>query len=108
MCTSGELASVRSVWFERRLSFFEHTVLGQNRPVGQARGEPMGMLAGAAIVFFAYIGFDSVSTHAEEARNPARDVPYRDHDFVFGPLHRPLYCRGSRAHRDGALQSDQY
>ena len=38
-------------------------------------GEPLGMLAGAAIVFFAYIGFDSVSTHAEEARNPSRDVP---------------------------------
>jgi APA family basic amino acid/polyamine antiporter len=33
------------------------------------------MLAGAALVFFAYIGFDSVSTHAEEARNPQRDVP---------------------------------
>ena len=33
------------------------------------------MLAGAAIVFFAYIGFDSVSTHAEEAKNPSRDVP---------------------------------
>src|SRR5438445_9199554 len=38
-------------------------------------GEPVGMLAGAAIVFFAYIGFDSVSTHAEEARRPSRDVP---------------------------------
>ncbi len=34
-----------------------------------------GVLSGAAIVFFAYIGFDSVSTHAEEARNPKRDVP---------------------------------
>ncbi|MGZ5430305.1 MAG: APC family permease, partial [Thermoanaerobaculia bacterium] len=34
-----------------------------------------GMLAGAAIIFFAYIGFDSVSTHTEEARNPKRDVP---------------------------------
>ena len=34
-----------------------------------------GMLAGAAIIFFAYIGFDSVSTHAEEAKNPQRDVP---------------------------------
>jgi len=33
------------------------------------------MLAGAAIIFFAYIGFDSVSTHAEEAKNPRRDVP---------------------------------
>jgi APA family basic amino acid/polyamine antiporter len=33
------------------------------------------MLAGAALAFFAYIGFDSVSTHAEEARRPNRDVP---------------------------------
>lgn len=34
-----------------------------------------GVGRGAALIFFAYIGFDSVSTHAEEARNPARDVP---------------------------------
>ena len=27
------------------------------------------------MIFFAYIGFDSVSTHAEEAKNPQRDVP---------------------------------
>jgi APA family basic amino acid/polyamine antiporter len=33
------------------------------------------MLAGSATIFFAYIGFDSVSTHAEEAKNPRRDVP---------------------------------
>jgi APA family basic amino acid/polyamine antiporter len=52
-------------------SFFGHTVMGQTGPGGQ----PLGMLAGAAIVFFAYIGFDSISTHAEEARNPSRDVP---------------------------------
>jgi APA family basic amino acid/polyamine antiporter len=32
-------------------------------------------LTGAAIVFFAYIGFDAVSTTAEEARNPKRDMP---------------------------------
>ena len=38
-------------------------------------GDKKGMLAGAAIIFFAYIGFDSVSTHAEEAKNPQRDVP---------------------------------
>jgi APA family basic amino acid/polyamine antiporter len=30
---------------------------------------------GAAIIFFAYIGFDAVSTGSEEARNPARDLP---------------------------------
>lgn len=34
-----------------------------------------GILTGASIVFFAYIGFDAVSTTAEEARNPKRDMP---------------------------------
>ncbi len=34
-----------------------------------------GIQAGAAIVFFAYIGFDAVSTVAEEVRNPRRDLP---------------------------------
>src|SRR5262247_3633377 len=34
-----------------------------------------GVQAGAAIVFFAYIGFDAVSTVAEETRNPARNLP---------------------------------
>jgi APA family basic amino acid/polyamine antiporter len=34
-----------------------------------------GVLAAAAIVFFAYIGFDVVSTAAEETRNPQRDMP---------------------------------
>jgi APA family basic amino acid/polyamine antiporter len=53
------------------VSFFGSTAVGQTGPAG----EPVGMLAGAAIVFFAYIGFDSVSTHAEEAHNPSRDVP---------------------------------
>jgi len=34
-----------------------------------------GVLTGGAIVFFTYIGFDSVSTAAEECRNPRRDLP---------------------------------
>jgi APA family basic amino acid/polyamine antiporter len=34
-----------------------------------------GVLKGAAYIFFAYVGFDSVSTHAEEAIHPQRDVP---------------------------------
>ena len=34
-----------------------------------------GIMAAAAVVFFAYIGFDAVSTTAEEARNPQRDLP---------------------------------
>lgn len=38
-------------------------------------GRPIGILAGASIVFFAYVGFDAVSTAVEEARNPQRDVP---------------------------------
>ena len=35
-----------------------------------------GIVTGGAIVFFTYIGFDSVSTAAEEARNPQRDLPF--------------------------------
>ncbi|HYU31119.1 MAG TPA: amino acid permease [Thermoanaerobaculia bacterium] len=53
------------------VNFFGKTLFGQT----DAGGQPLGMLAGAAIIFFAYIGFDSVSTHAEEARRPERDVP---------------------------------
>src|SRR5712691_8923922 len=53
------------------VSFFGNTILGKHA-VG---GEPLGMFAGAAIIFFAYIGFDSVSVHSEEAKKPARDVP---------------------------------
>ena len=34
-----------------------------------------GILRGAAVVFFAYIGFDAVSAAAQEARNPMRDMP---------------------------------
>jgi basic amino acid/polyamine antiporter, APA family len=34
-----------------------------------------GVLGGAAIVFFAFIGFDAVSTTAQEAKNPAKDMP---------------------------------
>jgi basic amino acid/polyamine antiporter, APA family len=35
-----------------------------------------GVLGGTAFMFFAYIGFDAVSTTAEEARNPAKDLPF--------------------------------
>ncbi|MCA1594442.1 MAG: amino acid permease [Acidobacteria bacterium] len=53
------------------ISFFGNTLFGQTAK----NGEPLGMFAGAAIIFFAYIGFDSVSVHSEEAKEPARDVP---------------------------------
>lgn len=35
----------------------------------------MGIFTAAAVVFFAFIGFDIVATAAEETRNPQRDVP---------------------------------
>ena len=35
-----------------------------------------GILRGAGVIFFAYIGFDAVSTAAQETRNPQRDLPY--------------------------------
>ncbi len=47
------------------------TGLGGYFPFGIA-----GMLGGASFIFFAYIGFDAVSTTAEEARNPAKDLPF--------------------------------
>jgi amino acid transporter len=59
-------------------------MLGLNRwllPIDDATRSPFmpyglsGIMLGAAIVFFAFIGFDSISTHAEEARNPQRDAP---------------------------------
>jgi len=53
------------------VGFFGKSLLGQS----DAAGQPVGMLAGGALIFFAYIGFDSVSTHSEEAKNPQRDVP---------------------------------
>lgn len=51
------------------------------RHVNLANLKPMmpygwkGVMAGAAIIFFAYIGFDAVSTAAEETKNPKKDVP---------------------------------
>lgn len=53
------------------INFFGKHVAG----LQDAGGRPLGMLAGAALAFFSYIGFDSISTHSEEAKNPQRDVP---------------------------------
>ncbi len=53
------------------ISFFGNTIFGQE----DGGGKPLGMVAGAATIFFAYIGFDSVSTQAEECKNPKRDLP---------------------------------
>ena len=53
-----------------------------------------GVVSGAAIVFFAFIGFDIVATTAEEAKNPKRDVPIG----ILGSLaivHRPVRRRSA-------------
>jgi basic amino acid/polyamine antiporter, APA family len=50
---------------------WNNPALGGFAPNGWA-----GISAGAAIIFFSYIGFDATSTAAEEAKNPARDMPF--------------------------------
>jgi APA family basic amino acid/polyamine antiporter len=60
------------------LGFFVIASMKFVRPENWTPFAPNGMpgiLSGAAVVFFAYIGFDAVSTTAEEARNPKRDMP---------------------------------
>ncbi len=49
------------------------TFFGQ--PLSIFGGTDKGMMAGAAGIIFAYLGFDAVSTQAEEAKNPRRDLP---------------------------------
>ena len=39
-------------------------------------GGILGILGAAGVVFFAFIGFDAVSTAAQEAKNPKRDMPF--------------------------------
>ena len=43
--------------------------------ITHAYGGILGILGAAGVVFFAYIGFDAVSTTAQEAKNPKRDMP---------------------------------
>ncbi len=63
-------------------------VIGASRAIKTENWHPFlpngfpGVLTGAAIVFFTYIGFDSVSTAAEECRHPQRDLPIG----IFGTL----------------------
>jgi APA family basic amino acid/polyamine antiporter len=53
----------------------ESTTFTTAQGVTHAYGGVMGILGAAGVVFFAYIGFDAVSTAAQEAKNPGRDMP---------------------------------
>src|SRR5258705_5363699 len=52
--------------------------------IHHAYGGILGILGAAGVVFFAYIGFDAVSTAAQEARNPKRDMPIGILGSLFG------------------------
>jgi len=75
-----------SAWFNAGMVAVKLLVLGFFMVVGSMYVKPenwhpfipngwAGIQAGAAVIFFAYIGFDAVSTAAEECRRPARDLP---------------------------------
>jgi basic amino acid/polyamine antiporter, APA family len=51
------------------------TTFTTSQGVTHPYGGIMGILGAAGVVFFAYIGFDAVSTAAQEAKNPKRDMP---------------------------------
>lgn len=53
----------------------ESAVYTDEHGVGHSFGGVMGILGAAGTVFFAFIGFDAVSTAAQETKNPKRDMP---------------------------------
>jgi APA family basic amino acid/polyamine antiporter len=73
----GKLPSLEDKWgmvgllgLNRKIEALDDRVRSPFLPYGIS-----GILVAAAAVFFAYIGFDSIATNAEEARNPQRDLP---------------------------------
>jgi APA family basic amino acid/polyamine antiporter len=73
----GKLPSLEDKWgmigllgLNRKIEALDDRVRSPFLPYGIS-----GILVAAAAVFFAYIGFDSISTNAEEARKPQRDLP---------------------------------
>ena len=75
-----------SVWFNTSMVVLKLVIIGFFVALGAFFIEPsnwqpfapngfVGISTAAAIIFFAYIGFDAVSTAAEETRNPKRDMP---------------------------------
>jgi APA family basic amino acid/polyamine antiporter len=76
-----ESAGANNVMVAIKIAAILIFVFGAARAVNAGNWHPFlpngfsGVLTGAAIVFFTFIGFDSVSTAAEECRRPQRDVP---------------------------------
>jgi APA family basic amino acid/polyamine antiporter len=76
-----ESARFNAVMVAVKLGILAFFVLASTRFVAPENWHPFapngfaGVGAGAAIIFFAYIGFDAVSTCAEECKNPGRDMP---------------------------------
>jgi len=76
-----ESAGANSLMVVIKLAAILLFIFGAARAVNTTNWSPFmpngftGVLSGAAIVFFTYIGFDSVSTAAEECKNPRRDMP---------------------------------
>jgi APA family basic amino acid/polyamine antiporter len=74
----GKLPSLEDKWgmiglfgLNRKIEAIDDQVRSPFLPYGLS-----GIMVAAAAVFFAYIGFDSISTHSEEAKKPQRDVPF--------------------------------
>ena len=63
-----------------------------------------GVMMGAGTIFFAYIGFDAVSTAAQECRNPQKRHAHRHHRLA-GGLHRALSSFRTGADRPRALHA---
>lgn len=77
-----ESAQTNTVMVAIKLAAIVVFCLGAARAIHPENWHPFapngfsGVLTGASIVFFTYIGFDSVSTAAEECRKPQRDLPF--------------------------------
>ncbi|XP_034693896.1 cationic amino acid transporter 2, vacuolar-like [Vitis riparia] len=73
--TTGNVCAMMFVVIAGGYLGFKTGWAGYELPTGYFPFGVDGMLAGSATVFFAYIGFDSVASTAEEVKNPQRDLP---------------------------------
>lgn len=71
-------------------AFYNGSAKNLVKPGGLAPFGIKGVLDGAAIVYFSYIGYDSVSTMAEEIINPSKSLPIGIVGSVF--IVSALYC----------------